>query len=339
MLMRFWPYFSARADRSRHEVVRLKVSIISAKGGCKVSAGGSDHESEIVVVTGPAGSGRSTAIRALEDLGFEAIDNLPISLLPRLFSGPPLTRPVVVGIDPRNRDFDIDGLSATLEKVAREAHLQPVLVYIDCDASTLIRRYSETRRRHPLSPSETPRVGIEREIALLEPLKARAGVLIDTSALTPHDLRAEIEKLFGTGPGTTDLVVGLESFSYKRGTPRGIDMVIDVRFLRNPHWDLDLRPKNGISADVQAFVRSDPEFETFYDKLLDLLRFLLPAYKAEGKSCFSLGLGCTGGRHRSVTLVEMLAKTLAQEGWRVSTRHRDLARETPAAPGSGVGSA
>jgi RNase adapter protein RapZ len=304
-----------------------------------VSAGGSDQESEIVVVTGPAGSGRSTAIRALEDLGFEAIDNLPISLLPRLFAGPPLRRPVVVGIDPRNRDFDVDGLTATLEKVEREAHVRPVLVYVDCDVSTLIRRYSETRRRHPLSPSETPRVGIEREIALLEPLKARAGVLIDTSTLTPHDLKSEIEKLFGAGPEASDLVVGLESFSYKRGTPRGIDMVIDVRFLRNPHWDPDLRPKDGMSTDVQVFVKADPCFDTFYDKLLDLLRFLLPAYRAEGKSYFSLGLGCTGGRHRSVTLVEILAKTLAQEGWRVSTRHRDLERDTPAAPGSGVGSA
>lgn len=304
-----------------------------------MSAFGSERESEIVVVTGPAGSGRSTAIRALEDLGFEAIDNLPILLLPRLFAGPPLGRPVVVGIDPRNRDFDVDRLSETLEKVAAETNVHPVLVYLDCDASTLIRRYNETRRRHPLSPTESPRVGIEREIALLAPLKARADVLIDTSGLTPHDLRAEIDRLFGTSPDSGDLVVGLESFSYKRGTPRGVDMVIDVRFLRNPHWDPVLRPSDGRARDVQDFVKADPNFDAFYDKLLDLLRFLLPAYRQEGKSYFSLGLGCTGGRHRSVTLVESLAKTLAQEGWRVSTRHRDLERETPAAPGSGVSSA
>jgi RNase adapter protein RapZ len=294
---------------------------------------------EIVVVTGPAGAGRSTAIGGLEDIGFEAIDNLPISLLPRLFAGPPLKRPVVVGIDPRNRDFEVERLLRTLEEVEREAHSKPMLSYLDCDAGTLIRRYNETRRRHPLSPDGSPRVGIEREIALLAPLKARADVLIDTSGLNPHELRAEMVRLFGTDAKTKDLVVGLESFSYKRGMPRDIDMVVDVRFLRNPHWDAGLRPKDGRSEDVQNFVRADPRFDPFYAKLMDLLRFLLPAYRTEGKSYFSLGLGCTGGRHRSVTLVETLAKTLAQDGWRVSIRHRDLERAAPAAPGSGMGSA
>lgn len=163
--------------------------------------------------------------------------------------------------------------------------------------------------------------------------------MIDTSTLTPHDLRSEIVRLFGEDATTHELIVGFESFSYKRGTPRGIDMVIDVRFLRNPHWDPELRFKDGRDEDVQAFVKADPAFQPFYQKLLDLLRFLLPAYRAEGKSYFSVGLGCTGGRHRSVTLVESLAKTLAREGWRVSTRHRDLERAAPAAPGSGVGSA
>ena len=298
-----------------------------------------EREQEIVVVTGPAGSGRSTAIGALEDLGFEAIDNLPISLLPRLFSGPPLTRPVVVGIDPRNRDFSVAGVLETIEAVARETSTKPVLAFLDCDAQTLLRRYNETRRRHPLSPSGSPRVGIEREIALLAPLRERADVLIDTASLTPHELRAEIGRLFGEGAAGGELVVGLESFSYKRGTPRSSDMVIDVRFLRNPHWDAELRPRDGRDEAVQAFVKADPAFGPFYDKLTDLLRFLLPAYSAEGKSYFSLGIGCTGGRHRSVTLVESLAKTLAQDGWRVSTRHRDLERATPAAAGSGVGTA
>ncbi len=304
-----------------------------------MSASGSERENEIVVVTGPAGAGRSTAIGALEDLGYEAIDNLPISLLPRLFVGPPLGRPVVVGIDPRNRDFSVERLLSTLEFVEREARVKSVLAYLDCDAGTLIRRYNETRRRHPLSPSESPRVGIEREIGLLTPLQSRADVLIDTSALTPHDLRAEIGRLFGSETEAQDLVVGLESFSYKRGTPRGIDMVIDVRFLRNPHWEPELRREDGRCVAVQEYVKADPGFNPFYEKLLDLLRFLLPAYRLEGKSYFSLGLGCTGGRHRSVTLVETLAETLAHEGWQVSTRHRDLERVTPAAPGSGVSSA
>lgn len=290
-------------------------------------------------MTGPAGAGRSTAIGALEDLGFEAIDNMPLSLLPRLFSGPPIDRPVVVGVDPRNRDFNVDRLEAILPEIAEQARRAPVLVYLDCDADTLIRRYSETRRRHPLSPRGTPLTGIERELALLAPLRERADVLIDTSEMTPHDLKAEMVRVFGQTEASEDLAVSLHSFSYKRGTPRGIDMVIDARFLRNPHWQAELRPLDGRDETVAAFVQTDPLYAAFYTKLVNLLRFLLPAYRAEGKSYFSLGIGCTGGRHRSVTLIEAVANTLAQEGWRVSIRHRDLERAAKE-PGvlQGVGS-
>lgn len=280
----------------------------------------------IVIMTGPAGAGRTTAIRALEDIGFEAIDNLPLSFLARLFSGPPLARSVVVGVDPRNREFGSVDLLASLQDIARTSEKPPVLVYLDCDVDTLIRRYSETRRRHPLSPRETPQVGIDRERALLAPLRAAADVLINTSQMTPHELKAEMARLFGKEGRDGELAVTLQSFSYTRGTPRGIDMVIDVRFLRNPHWDMELRPKDGRDSKVAEFVMADPGFVPFYDRLTDLLRFLLPAYRAEGKSYFGLGLGCTGGKHRSVVLVEALAKTLAEDGWQVSIRHRDLER-------------
>lgn len=291
---------------------------------------------DIVIITGPAGAGRTTAIRALEDLGFEAIDNLPLSLMPRLFVGPPLEHPVVIGVDPRNRDFGVERLAAMLDEIGGMVGRAPVLVYLDCDSGTLIRRYSETRRRHPMSPHETPQIGIAREFALLEPLRARADVLVETGQMTPHDLRAEMGRMFGPDEGGGPLAVALQSFSYKRGTPRGIDMVIDVRFLRNPHWDADLRPKDGRDLAVAAFVAADPDYIPFYDRLVDLLRFLLPAYRAEGKSYFGLGLGCTGGKHRSVVLVEALAKTLAEDGWRVSIRHRDL-ECAPGGATSGLG--
>jgi UPF0042 nucleotide-binding protein len=291
-----------------------------------------------VIITGPAGSGRSTATGALEDLGFEAIDNLPQSLLPHLFAGPPIARSVVVGIDPRNREFDVARLLDGLREFVTPSGRAPVLVYLDCDPTILMRRYSETRRRHPLSPLETPLVGITREIEILAPLRERADLLIDTTAMTPHDLKAEMGRHFG-GEGTCGgLVVSLHSFSYKGGTPRGVDMIIDVRFLKNPHWDPALRPLDGRDPAVQAFVAADPSYAPFHDRLLDLLRFLLPAYRAEGKSYFGDGLGCTGGRHRSVTLVESLAKTLAADGWQVSIRHRDLVRaEAAGAPGVKVG--
>lgn len=298
---------------------------------------GRPEQGHIVIMSGPAGSGRSTAIGALEDLGFEAIDNLPISFLPRLFAGGPVERPVVIGIDPRNRDFSVDRMLAALTEVETASGQAPVLVYLDCDATTLVQRYSETRRRHPLSPHGTPMAGIERELALLAPLRARADVLIDTRGMTPHELRAEMGRQFGEEGARGGLAVTLQSFSYKRGVPRGTDMVIDVRFLKNPHWDAGLRPLDGRDPVVRAFVEADPAYAPFYARLADLLKFLLPAYRAEGKSYFGLGLGCTGGRHRSVTLVEALAKTLAADGWQVSIRHRDLERIGDVAPGLGVG--
>ncbi|TPE48336.1 RNase adapter RapZ [Amaricoccus solimangrovi] len=290
-------------------------------------------------MTGPAGAGRTTAIRALEDLGFEAIDNLPLSFFPRLFAGPPLEHPVVVGLDARNREFGVDRLLGALDEVAELAGRRPALVYLDCDTDTLIRRYSETRRRHPLSPTETPKAGIERERALLAPLRDRADVLVETGQMTPHELRAEMARLFGPEDRRGELAIELQSFSYPRGTPRGVDMVIDVRFLRNPHWDLGLRPLDGRDPAVADFVREDPAFGPFYTRLVDLLRFLLPAYRAEGKSYFGIGLGCTGGRHRSVAVTEALSKTLAEDGWQVSIRHRDLERASKVAaldPGMGV---
>lgn len=283
-----------------------------------------------MIVTGPAGAGRGTAIRALEDFGFEAIDNLPLSLMPRLIAGPPMSRPLVVGLDPRNRDFDIDALGTLLDEIGRRPGCRPVLVYVDCAPAVLIARYSETRRRHPSSPHETPLVGIERETALLEPLRERADVLIDTTSMTAHELRAELARWFGPEEEGGGLAVTLQTFAYPRGLPRGADMVIDCRFLRNPHWDPRLRPKDGRDPEVAAHVAADPVYAPFYRRLADLVTFLLPAYRAEGKSYFNLAIGCTGGKHRSVAVAEALAKTLAQEGWQVSIRHRDLERAAAA---------
>jgi len=293
---------------------------------------------QIVIMSGPAGAGRSTAIRALEDLGFEAIDNLPLSFLSRLVSGS-IERSVVIGIDPRNREFSVERLLAALGEIEVASGRAPVLVYLDCDAATLVRRYSETRRRHPLSPHGTPLAGIERERALLAPVRDHADVLIDTTPMTPHELRAEMARHFGEEEQRGGLAVTLQSFSYKRGLPRGSDMVIDVRFLRNPHWEAELRPLDGRDPTVRAFVELDPAYAPFYDRLTDLVRFLLPAYLAEGKSYFGLAVGCTGGRHRSVAVVEDLGKMLAADGWRVSIRHRELERAPDDAAPVGVGTA
>ncbi len=291
---------------------------------------------QIVIVSGPAGAGRTTAIRALEDLGFEAIDNLPLSFLPRLVSGS-IERSVVIGIDPRNREFSVERLLAALGEIEAASGRAPALVYLDCDAAVLVRRYSETRRRHPLSPHGSPLAGIERERALLAALRDRADVLIDTSAMTPHELRAEMAGHFGEEGDRGGLAVTLQSFSYKRGLPRGADMVVDVRFLRNPHWEAELRALDGRDPAVRAFVELDPAYAPFHARLAELVRFLLPAYRAEGKSYFGLAVGCTGGRHRSVAVTEDLGKMLATDGWRVSIRHRELERALDDAAAVGVG--
>lgn len=284
----------------------------------------------VVLVTGPSGAGRSTAIRALEDLGYEAIDNLPLSLVPRLAKGPPLDRPLALGLDVRNRDFDRGALGRAPERLAELFGGRTTLLFLESTDEVLLRRFSETRRPHPLSPEGPPGLGIARERRLLASLRARADVLIDTSGMSPHELRAAVERWFAP-PGGRPLTVSVESFSYKRGMPPGLDIVMDCRFLRNPHWEERLRFRDGRDPEVAAYVEADPRFADFLARLTDLVRSLLPAYRDEGKAHLGLGLGCTGGQHRSVMVAERLAQALAEDGWRVSKRHRELERQAGAA--------
>ena len=279
----------------------------------------------LVFVTGPSGAGRSTAVKALEDIGFEAIDNLPLSLVPRLLDGPPIGRPIALGIDVRNRDFSANALIEMIDRFSADPEFDVDLLYLDCTTDVLIRRFSETRRRHPMAPADSPAQGIELEIDLLVPIRARANILIDTSDITPHDLRAEVEKWLGA-TAENRLAVSVQSFSYKRGTPRGIDMMFDCRFLKNPYWEPALRGLNGHSEAVVDYVLKDPRFDAFFQKVTELVTMLLPAFAEEGKSHFSIGFGCTGGQHRSVAIAEKLANALAASGWQVSKRHRELER-------------
>lgn len=287
----------------------------------------------VVFVTGPSGAGRSTAINALEDIGFETISNLPLTLIPRLLEGPPLPRPVALGIDVRNRDFSVTALIEMIDLLTRSPEVALEVLYLDCQAETLVRRYAETRRRHPLAPAETPAQGVEREADLLAPVRVRADVLIDTSEMTPHDLRAEIGRWFAP-EGAARLAVSVQSFSYKRGVPRGVDMVLDCRFLRNPYWVEALRPLSGQSPEVAAYIEADARFDEFFTKVRDLTLLLLPAQVEEGKTHLSIGFGCTGGQHRSVAVAEKLAKTLAEAGWQVSKRHQELERRATVLPGT-----
>jgi len=289
----------------------------------------------IILVTGPSGAGRTTAIGVLEDMGCEVIDNLPLSLVPRLLDGPPLGRAIALGVDVRNRDFSTAGLIDLIDRLTADPDTRLDVLYLDCGPDVLVQRYSQTKRRHPLLRDQPPVMGITSERDLLVPIMMRADVLIDTSDMTPHDLKTEIALWMGLEPAQR-MAVSVQSFSYKRGLPRGVDMVFDCRFLDNPHWVEALRAFDGRDAQVVAHVEADPLFDDFFSRMSDLVRLLLPAQIREGKSHLAIAFGCTGGQHRSVAVACRLARELEQAGWPVALRHRELERAGRVGSGHGM---
>ena len=288
-----------------------------------------DHR--LVLVTGPSGAGRSTAINVLEDLGFEAIDNMPLSLVPRLLDGDPIGRPLALGLDIRNRDFETNAVLNTIRQLTDDPNVAADVLFLECRPSVLLRRFSETKRRHPMAPTGSPDVGITAENELLAPIRHQATFHIDTSEMSPHDLRNSLQQWFDPDH-VTKMAISVQSFAYKRGVPHGVDMVFDCRFLRNPHWDEKLRALDGRYADVRDYVSADPRCGPFFDQVTELVTMLLPAFLEEGKSHLIIGFGCTGGQHRSVTMAEMLLNALAKNGWQASIRHRELERHARSVP-------
>ncbi|MEM7506843.1 MAG: RNase adapter RapZ [Pseudomonadota bacterium] len=280
----------------------------------------------VMLVTGMSGAGRSTAIAAFEDMGYEALDNLPLYLIDHLvepMSG--TAHPMALGISTQTRDFSTRAVIETVEYLRRGWNAGVMVLFLDCVDDILLQRFSETRRRHPMAPAESAGEGIARERVLLTALREDADAVIDTTQMTPHDLKSELKARFSLGV-SHGLAVSIQSFSYKRGAPHEADMVLDCRFLRNPYWEESLRPLDGRDDRIQDFVSKDPLFRGFFDRVADLILMLLPAYKREGKAYFSIALGCSGGRHRSVTVSELLAQHLETQGWQTSVRHRELDR-------------
>jgi len=276
----------------------------------------------ILLVTGLSGAGKSTVLRTLEDLGWETVDNLPLTLLQPLLATPPAAgaereRPLAVGLDSRTRGFDA-------ERLARQAKRRPVeMLYLDCAGEELARRYSETRRRHPLAPDRPAIDGIAAERALTAPLKREAEHVIDTTDSDVPALQHQIRDRFATGSDSPTLTI--MSFGFTGGVPRNADIVLDMRFLKNPHWREELRDLTGLDAAVGAYVAGDEAYEDALARIEDLLLTLLPRYRAEGKSYVSIAFGCTGGRHRSVHVAERVAARLRAAGFSPSLDHRDLA--------------
>ncbi len=287
--------------------------------------------SRIVVVTGMSGAGRSSCLKILEDLGFEAVDNLPFQLLARLLRpGEPPERPLAVGIDSRTRGLVPGELVREIERFRAEASTPIRLVFFECDDEVLQRRYTESRRRHPLAQDRPVTDGIVRERALMAPIKAAADLVIDTTATSIAELRRRVQAELGP-EAMGQLTLTLQSFSFRNGLPREADIVFDARFLANPHYVATLRPLTGLDPAVCRHVEQDPAWQRTLDALEALLMPLLPRYRAEGKSYLTIAVGCTGGRHRSVALVEALARRLAAGGWEPRIVHRELA-EAAAAP-------
>ncbi|MEM9060093.1 MAG: RNase adapter RapZ [Pseudomonadota bacterium] len=278
----------------------------------------------VLVVAGMSGAGRSTAMAALEDLGYEAINNFPLNLCEALIEPVAGTAaPIAVGIETRSRGFSSRAMIDTVDALRNRWRAGTILVFLDCDEEKLLARFNQTRRRHPLAPAEDAATGIQRERNILADVRDHADAVIDTTPMTPHELKAELEARFALDR-STGLSVTIQSFSYKRGVPVSADMVFDCRFLRNPYWDETLRDLDGRSEGIQDFVRGDPLYGAFFGKLCDMLELLLPAYRAEGKVYLTVALGCTGGMHRSVTVAEGLADHLRGQNWPVSIRHREL---------------
>ena len=277
----------------------------------------------LLVVTGMSGAGRSTALKTFEDMGYEAVDNLPLSLLPNLVVRPAAHLPLAVGVDVRTRDFAVPALIEALDRLAQEHTLDLRIIFLDCDDDRLARRYTETRRRHPLAMERPVADGIRIERERVQPLRDRADLVIDTSSLTPTDLKRILRGHFSIDAAPIFRIF-VTSFSYRHGLPRDADIVLDVRFLSNPHYIPALQPLSGTDQAVGDYIAADPDFQFFFDQFTAWLGRLLPRYEREGKSYLTIATGCTGGRHRSVYVAERLGVWLAENGRMVSVAHRDL---------------
>jgi UPF0042 nucleotide-binding protein len=284
-----------------------------------------NQPNEIIVVTGMSGAGISSALKALEDRHYEVFDNFPLSLIPQLCSQDreeddqdmPKKKGLAIGVDTRTRGFNPQRVLETVEAIGAR------LIFITCDDAVLYKRFTETRRRHPLVTERTVSYGIEKEQKILVQLKDNADIMIDTSDKSIHDLRHMLERFLSL-KADDNLTISLVSFGFRNGVPREADIVMDVRFLKNPHWDPLLKVKTGLEKDVGDYIRSDEDFEPFFEGFKAMLRPLLPRYRQEGKSYLTIAVGCTGGKHRSVFTVDSLRKWMEEEGMQVYAEHRDM---------------
>ena len=282
----------------------------------------------MVLVTGMSGAGKTTVLKAFEDLGFEALDNVPLSLLPNIVApidNPNIeARPIAVGVDIRTRDFAADAFIAQLKALRKRADIDIQVLFVDCGDEELVRRYTETRHRHPLARDLPVLDGIRLERETVCPVMDVVDIRLDTTGDTPYDVKSFLQHTFAEDMTDTGMAVFVTSFSFRKGLPRDADLVFDVRFLRNPHYDPELKALTGQDPRVQAYVLEDAGFDDFYTNLTTLLGPMVERFEEEGKSYLTIAVGCTGGKHRSVFVAERLAAWLGDTHNRVRLAHRDM---------------
>ena len=280
---------------------------------------------KFIIVTGLSGTGKSEAMRSLEDMGFYCVDNLPPALIPKFaelcYQSNSTIDKVALGIDVRGRKF-FKALHESLNVLRKDKYPFEIL-YLDCSDDILLKRYKMTRRNHPLAINRQIPEGIKIERTILEPLKEIADCIIDTSNMKPKDLKEEISKIYANGEVNNNLTISVVSFGFKHGIPSDSDLVFDVRFLPNPYYVEELRNKTGDDQEVRDYVMDSEISHQFYDKLLDMINFLVPQYIKEGKHHLVISIGCTGGRHRSVTICNLISDELMKQDYRVVKKHRD----------------
>ena len=280
-------------------------------------------KNELILVIGQSGAGRTTVIHILDDQGFDTLDNVPVHLIPRVVPRELVDKPLALGLDIRSKSFSLQNLMKEIINWKALSKSSVVILFLECSLDVLIKRFSLTRRPHPVPGENNLELSIKRELKLIAPLRGKADFVLDTSNTSPNELRLKLGSIFPLAKNRS-INIMLQSFSFRNGSPSGVDMIFDCRFLKNPNWEDGLKDLNGTDVEVKDYLRKDESWESFNKYLIQMLLTIIPAFEKEGKSYLSIGLGCTGGQHRSVFVAEQLYKHLLEKSFDVKIIHTIL---------------
>ena len=281
------------------------------------------EKNELILVIGQSGAGRTTVIHILDDQGFDTLDNVPVHLIPRVVPRELVDKPLALGLDIRSKSFSLQNLMKEISNWKALSKSSVVILFLECSLDVLIKRFSLTRRPHPVPGENNLELSIKRELKLIAPLREKADFVLDTSNTSPNELRLKLGSIFPLAKNRS-INIMLQSFSFRNGSPSGVDMIFDCRFLKNPNWEDGLKDLNGTDVEVKDYLCKDESWESFNKSLIQMLLTIIPAFEKEGKSYLSIGLGCTGGQHRSVFVAEQLYKQLLDKSYDVKIFHTIL---------------